>query len=77
MLKYYVLAIGLIVLLWANDRLSDDYCKNVKINSQKEIAKQDSLLKKIDDLEKKVTILNRYLIEKHLEYIDACNLKSN
>ena len=76
MLKYYVLAIGLIVLLWANDRLSDD-CKNVKINSQKEIAKQDSLLKKIDDLEKKVTILNRYLIEKHLEYIDACNLKSN
>lgn len=35
----------------------------------------DSLQNKVQDLEKKVEILNRYLIMKNLEYIEACNLK--
>ena len=53
MLKYYILALGFMALLWANDRLCDRDCETIRIDSRKEIIKQDSLLKKIDDLEKK------------------------
>lgn len=38
--------------------------------------KTDSLKAVVADLEEKVEILNRYLVQKNLEYIDACDLKT-
>jgi hypothetical protein len=44
--------------------------------SKELISKADSLETVVKDLEAKVEILNRYLVQKHIEYIDACDLKT-
>lgn len=40
------------------------------------VSKTDSLKAVVSDLEAKIEILNRYLVQKNLEYIDACDLKT-
>lgn len=43
-----------------------------KVLSNKATA--DSLSQVVHDLELKTEILNRYLVQKHLEYIEVCDL---
>lgn len=75
MLKYIILSAALIFALYFTNnsvnQSSDLTCP--KVDSCQ--VKYDSLQKEIQELEEKVDILNKYLVIKHLEYIDVCNLK--
>ena len=50
---------------------SDEYCLKVSVCQ----SQYDSLQKEVKELEEKINILNKYLIIKHLEYIDVCDQK--
>ena len=56
--------------------LSGMIVKREKVEPSVKTASQDSLKAVVADLEAKVEILNKYLVQKHLEYIDACDLKT-
>lgn len=56
--------------------LSGMIVKREKVELSVKTATQDSLENVVHDLEAKVEILNRYLVQKNLEYIDVCDLKT-
>jgi hypothetical protein len=75
-MKKVIISIGLVTIIGLSCFLS--YTMGVEdshITSKNfDTTRIDSLSKVQMDLEKKVNILNNYLVIKHLEYIEVCEL---
>lgn len=78
MLRYIVQAVlfvAIILLFLYTSRSSDVLIDTQDCSKLPECQQTyDSLNKEVQDLEAKVKILNKYLIMKNLEYIEACDL---